>query len=262
MFSAYEFTFDGISSEMFGVHLYDFGGQGQKAVSFGNKADISETRIANRVQPIFYGVNRHASPLEFTLVFGAIDKEFDRYEMEDIALWLTGDTNTYHWLTIGQEDLEDVRFRCIITQLTPIHHGWLPYAFEATVRCDCPYAYGFPFERQYTIRNTANILFQNEGSCLEYFKPLITFSPQAGTSVFRIVNNSDGGRTFEINSLPSGVPFTVDCNSGIITSTSSQNLYRGFNMVLPRFVHGDNSLTVTGNGTLTISGSFLYNVAA
>lgn len=261
MFDAYEFTFAGESSEVYGVHLYDFGGQGQKAVSFGNNATISETRTANRVQPIHYGVNHHASPLEFTLVFGSMDKELDRYEMEDIALWLTG-RNDYEWLTIGQEDLEDVRFRCIITQLTPIHHGWLPYAFEATVRCDCPYAYGFPFEKQYTINGTTNILFQNEGSCREYFKPLLTFSPQANTRTLRIVNNSDGGRTSEINNLPSGVSFTVDCNSGIISSANGQNLYRGFNMVLPRFIHGDNSLTVTGNGTLTISGSFLYNVAA
>lgn len=260
MFNAYEFTFAGESSEMYGVHIYDFGSSGQKAVSFGNKADIVETRLVNRVRPIHYGVNYHASPLEFSFVFGSIDKELDRYEMEDIALWLTGHQE-YQWLSIGQPDLEHVQFRCIITQLTPIHNGWLPYAFEATARCDCPYAYGYPFERRYTINGETNVLFQNEGSCREYLSPTLAFSPEAGVGKVRVVNTSDGNRTFEITGLPSGVPFTVDCSTGIITATQGQNLYSGFNMVFPRFVHGDNSLIVTGNGTMAISGRFLYNVA-
>lgn len=267
MFSAYEFTYAGESSELYGVHLYDFGGQGQRPVSFGNKAEISETRIASRVQPIHYGVNYHASPLEFTLVFGSLERALDRYQMADIAMWLTGRQN-YEWLTIGQSDLEGMRFRCIVTQLTPIHHDWLPYAFEATVRCDCPYAYGYPFERQYIVgAGEQALLFQNEGSCREYLKPVLTFVPANGTKSLAIVNEDDGGRTFEISELPTGVSFSVDCGTGIIEPANTAanggvNLYRGFNMTLPRFVHGDNRLRVTGKGTLTISGAFLYNVAA
>ena len=35
----------------------------------------------------------------------------------------------------------------------------------------------------------------------------------------------------------------------------------GFNLNFFRLVHGDNNIKVTGDGVLTISGRFLYNVA-
>ena len=89
MFNCYEFTFDGESSAMYGLMVYDIGGRGQSDVSFGNKASIVETRTNNRIQPIYFGTNYHSKPLEFKLVFGA-ERELDRYELEDIAYWLTG----------------------------------------------------------------------------------------------------------------------------------------------------------------------------
>lgn len=220
-----------------------------------------ETRSNTRVQPIHYGVNFNASPLEFTLVFGAEDKTLDRYEMEEIAFWLTGHKD-YKWLTIGQPDLDHCMFRCIITQLTPIHVGWLPYAFEATVRCDCPYAYGFPFEETYTINGKTNILFRNNGSCHEYLMPQITFSPSRVGGSLSIVNTSDGNRETMLDSLPnSASTIVIDNKNGIIQGAANHNYYDGFNMNFFRAVHGDNQLIVTGNGTLTISGQFLYNVA-
>lgn len=47
MFNCYEFTFDGESSAMYGLMVYDIGGRGQSDVSFGNKASIVETRTNN-----------------------------------------------------------------------------------------------------------------------------------------------------------------------------------------------------------------------
>lgn len=261
MFDAYSFTFAGVSSEVYGLHIYDFGGQGQKPVSFGNKASIVETRLIKRVQPIHYGVNYHASPLEFTLIFGSLEESLDRFDMEEISLWLTGHSD-YQWLSIDQPDLEHCQFRCLITQLTPIHHGWLPYAFEAVVRCDCPYAYGYPFEYTETVNGETSILFRNEGSCHEYLRPKITFTANGSSpESVSIVNNSDGGREFKIENLPSYSEFYVDCNNGMIYDNENHDFYQGFNMTFPRFVQGDNELVVTGNGDITISGRFLYNVA-
>ena len=70
MFNCYEFTFDGESSAMYGLMVYDIGGRGQSDVTFGNKASIVETRTNNRIQPIYFGTNYHSKPLEFKLVFG------------------------------------------------------------------------------------------------------------------------------------------------------------------------------------------------
>lgn len=260
LFSGYEFTFAGESSHQYGLMLYDFGGTGQSAVPFGNKGSIIETRTLGRIQPLHFGVNYHGSPLQFKLVFGSLEEHLDRYEMQNIAYWLTG-YQDYQWLSIDQPDLERVQFRCLITQLTPIHHGWLPYAFEATVVCDCPYAYGFPFEYQYNISGATNILFRNDSSVREYIKPTLIYTPTSGRTL-SIVNHDDNDREFKLAGIPSSTNVIVDNRNGIIQEVIGKaNLYNGFNLNFFRLVHGDNNLTVTGNGTLTITGRLLYNVA-
>ena len=145
--------------------------------------------------------------------------------------------------------------------MQPITDGWIPYAFEATVVCDCPYAYGFPFEYRYDINGTADILFRNDGSVHEYIKPVLTYVPTSGGTL-SIVNHNDNKREFRLAGLPASITVVIDNDNGIIQDvTSNVNLYDGFNLNFFRFVHGDNNLTVTGKGALTISGRLLYNVA-
>lgn len=260
LFNSYEFTFAGESSYQYGLMLYDFGGEGQDAVSFGNKGSIIETRTLRRIQPLHFGVNYHSSPLQFKLVFGSLEKELDRYDLENISYWLTG-YQDYQWLSIDQPDLERVQFRCLITQLTPIHDGWLPYALEATVVCDCPYAYGYPFEERYYINGATDILFRNDGSTHEYIKPTLVYTPTSGGTL-SIVNHDDGNREFKLTGIPSSTEVVIDNRNGIIQDTVGKtNLYDGFNLNFFRLVHGDNNLTITGSGALTMTGRLLYNVA-
>lgn len=261
MFNAYEFTFAGESSLMHGLMLYDFGGTGQGNVGFGNKASVAEARTNSRIQPIHSGVNYHKTPLEFKLVFGA-ERALDRYEMESIAMWLTG-YQEYQWLSIDQPDLARVQFRCLVTSLTPLAHGWLPVAFEATVLCDCPYAYGYPFEQSYTLSGNTQVLFRNESSVREYLKPVLRFRLSPGVGEVRIVNRSDGDRAFVLSALPqSALDIQIDNNSGIIQELNQgYNLYSGFNLNFFRLVQGDNILDITGSGAMYISGRLMYNVA-
>lgn len=260
LFSSYEFTFAGESCYQYGLMLYDFGGNGQSDVAFGNKAQIIESRSNNRIQPIHFGVNYHEEPLQFKLVFGAEDP-LDRYQLEDIAAWLTG-YQDYQWLTIEQPDLAHVQFRCLITSLTPLTYGWLPVAFEATVTCDCPYAYGQPFEETYSIDGETSILFRNNSSVREYLRPQLIFVPSGEAGSLSIINEDDGRREFLLDGLTGSMRVTVDNQSGVIQETNhGDNLYDGFNMNFLRLVRGDNHLVVTGSGTLTISGRTLHNVA-
>lgn len=261
-FNSYEFSFNGESSVMYGLMIYDFGSANQGNVSFGNQASIVETRTNTRIQPLHFGVNYHQKPLEFKLVFGA-EEPLDRYELQNIAMWLTGHQQ-YQWLSIDQPDLEWVQFRCLITKLTPLMHGWLPVAFEANIVCDCPYAYGFPFEKQYAINGETEILFRNNSSVREYVKPSISFRPSSGTTKLSIVNQDDGDREFLLDGIPaSTTAVEIDNLNGIIQDIPGNlNLYDGFNLNFFRLVQGDNNLVVTGNGVLTISGRFLYNMSA
>lgn len=261
MFHACEFTFAEESSAMYGLVVCDIDGNGQSDVNFGNKANIIESTTRKRLDSIHLGVDYNTTPLEFKLVFGS-ERALDRYEMAVIAMWLTGHQE-YQWLTIDQEDLAHIEFKCLITSLVPITVGWLPYAFEATVRCDSPYAYSLPFSQSFPISGTTSVLFRNHSSVREYLKPELLFLKSSGVTTLRIVNQSDGGREFSISSVPtaSGQVY-VDNHNGIIQDViGGVNLYGGFNMNFFRLVQGDNLLTVTGNGTLTISGRFIHNMA-
>ena len=262
VFNAYEFTFAGESSYQYGLMIYDFGSKSQSDIGFGNKASIVEARTTARVQPIHFGVNYHQSPLEFKIIFGS-QNSLDRYELQKIALWLTGYSD-YQWLTIDQPDLDHVVFRCLITSLTPLSYGWLPVAFEATVRCDCSYAYSHPFTERYEVSGKTSILFRNESTTWEYLKPVISFVPDPGVTGLTIVNKNDSDRMFSLSGLPvSDLRVQVDNNGCIIQELNyGYNLYDGFNLNFLRLVRGDNLLEVTGDGSLTISGRFLYNVAA
>lgn len=260
MFNSYEFSFDGESSRMYGLMLFDFSDTTQEDVSFGNKGSIIEQRTIGRIQPLHFGVDYHQEPLQFTLVFGSY-APLDRYSLEDVSLWLTGHQQ-YRWLSIDQPDLDTVQFRCLVTELKPITHGWLPHAFQATIMCDCPYAYGYPFSYQYTIAGETDIVFNNESTTRAYLKPDLRFQNNTKSNVLTIVNHSDDDRKFELSTVPSLADISVDNHNGIIVDNAySSNLYDGFNLHFFRLVRGDNHMTVTGNGTLTISGRLLYNVA-
>ena len=260
MFNSYEFVFDGVSSEMYNLQIYDLEDYSQSNVPFGNKASIIEAHTTGRIQNIHYGVDYHKEPLEFNLVFGA-EEPLDRYELEEVALWLTGHQD-YKWLEICQPDLTDVQFRCIITELTPVSISWAPYAFQATIRCDCPYAYGPEFSYTYTIKGKTNILFFNESTTRAYLRPTLTFYPAGSTTSLSIVNLDDNSREFKVENFTSSSILTVDNKNGIIYDAGSYNynLYGGFNLNFFQLVQGDNNLVVNGDGELIFTLRYMYNV--
>ena len=77
MFKSYEFTYAGMPASMFGMYIADMSSNKHSANSFGNKANLVETRLANRVAPIHYGVRYNDSPLSFTLIFVS-EQKLDR----------------------------------------------------------------------------------------------------------------------------------------------------------------------------------------
>ena len=139
------FVYDGIPCTEFGLRLYEVNGVTPGEAKFSVASDISEDRVSSRYRPLFYGVTQN-EPLSFNMVFGA-DKElansggfFDAWDREAISSWLSP-LDGYKWLEIEQDDMEQVRYRCIIEELEMVEIGNLPIAFSCTVRCDSPFAY-------------------------------------------------------------------------------------------------------------------------
>lgn len=262
MYQTYEFTYAGLPASMFGLSLCDIGGKKHGDNSFGNSANIVQTRIVGRIKPLHFGVRYHDEPLTFTLIFGA-EKKLDRYEMQEVAQWLTG-YQQYQWLTIDQPDLSNVQFRCLIQSLTPISVRWFPVAFEAKVVCDCPYGYGYPFSKSYLVSGQSTVRFYNESTCRENLKPTLRISVDAGCTSFRITNRSNDDKCIEFTDLPaSGAEIEIDNENCIITEKNyGYDLYDRFNFQFFELIAGNNELLIEGNGSVTIDGRFLYNVGA
>ncbi|MBQ7718748.1 MAG: hypothetical protein IJT38_05555 [Clostridia bacterium] len=266
------FIFNDIPCEDFELMIYNIDNNTQSAGKFASNVEAVEDQIPGRWKPFFYNT-KMTGKLSFSIVFGVnqerIDEEkyLDRYELEAIASWLTGH-NKYHWLEVQQEDLEYARYKCIITELKQIEYGNLPWALQATVTCDSPYAYLYPQVFEYTVTNEETIQFFNESSHNGFYMPKIEFSVNSGnlSGGFSITNLSDDGRKTEFkgttqNPIPTSVTkVEVDNDTGIITSNDGTNMYPYFNFKFLRLLRGNNSLKITGSGTLKIFCEFPINM--
>ncbi|MCI9433383.1 phage tail domain-containing protein [Oscillospiraceae bacterium 50-58] len=261
MYKSYEFTFADTPASIYGMFVCDIGNKSHSDNEFGNKANIVEKRIANRITPLHYGVRYHDTPLTFTLIFGS-EEYMDRYQIQEVSNWLTG-YQDYQWLSIDQPDMEHIQFRCLIQSLTPISIRWLPIAFEAKVICDCPYGYSYPFEERIPVNGTINHRFYNDSTIKENLRPEVQIILASGCKNFSITNLTTG--TFmEFSALPNGgITIIVDNENEIVRDSYGQyDLYEHFNFQFLEFASGDNQLVITGSGTVVINGRYLYNVGA
>ena len=263
MFKSYEFTYAGRSSVMYGMMVADIGNRSHGDNAFGNQANIVEKRIPGRVAPLHFGVRYNDDPLTFKIIF-ASEKFLDRYQMEEVANWLTG-FEDYQWLTVEQPDLMSRQYRCLIRNLTPISVGWYPIAFEADIICDCPYAYGPLFKRVVKVADRSEYRFLNKSSAKVMLRPKVSFQMESGSTDFKLENTTTGAETV-LQRLPTGGLLVIlDSQNQILRDDKgTYNLYdeERFNFVFPEFAPGENKLVLTGRGTMTIEGRFLYNTGA
>ena len=265
-FLGHSFVFDGVPCENFELMLYDVGGESGGG-EIASTVSIVEEQLSSRWKPLFYGT-KFENKLEFNIVFGPnmarLDKRmsFDRYEIEAIASWLTGHDG-YRWLEIEQGDLEYVRYKCIVSSLQIVEYGRYPWAMQAHIICDSPYAYQYPQEFTYELYNSRRVVtFYNESSHNGFYMPRIEYTPRQSsmTTTLNITNQTDGGRALTLR-IPAFTSFvSIDNDKCVITGEGCDNFYPYFNNVFLRLKRGYNVLSLFGAGTLKIICEFPVNV--
>lgn len=262
-FYGQSFTFDETPCEAFDLMLYDIGDEEQGDTVFASIPTIEDEVVGKRAVPYFYGV-QFKEKLEFQIVFGVNqdrlnDGRFlDRYELDAVSTWLTGHDH-YKWFMVEQEDMTWIRYKCMITELNVVSYSHIPWALTATVTCDGPYAYMYPFSYEYEVRGSETIEFYNESSMHGHYSPTIEIVLKQGGS-FSIINETDNGRETKFENVPGSVSnIIVDNDHCVITNDQSLNLYPYFNMKFLRLQQGYNTLRVTGNGVLRIHCEFPVN---
>ena len=266
--------FDGIACEEMGLVLYDFDSAKQEETSFSSGLSILEDRIDGRYRPLHYGGTINES-LTFTMVLCASEdrvyrnEPFDRWDLQKIASWLTGHTE-YKWLHIVQPDMENIRYRCIITDLKTVEVSGTKWGFSCKVNCDSPFAYLLP--EQYTAEGdhgcSLEIFGKNTNN--SYYAPTIHFENTSTVQLlgfYKItVENEDRGyfHSFVMRNVPSVKSFTIDCENEIITSLDVDNMYQyveySDDFHFPRLYSGKNVITFSGGGTYVVTCEWPVNV--
>ena len=264
-FTGTSITFNGVCSEEFGLWLYSkIDNASQKTTHFSSPMEIQEDRPLRKYRSYCYG-GGYTDSLEFTLVLGCNEKRasvrsfFDAFDRERIAGWLTG-FQDYRCLTIQQDDLQHVRYKCRVTKLDAIEVGGHCVGFEVDVQCDSPFAYMRPQTTEITVARSKTLVFANRSSMNGPYLPKLEISLTDGNGI-SIVNASDGHREFKLSDLPTSVgTMTVDNDRMILVDSNGTNLYPCWNKKTFRLQRGDNSLTITGTGTVKIETEFPVNV--
>ena len=233
--------------------------------AFSMPSNVSEDRVANRYKSFFYGVS-HNNALKFKIVFG-IDKEladkgefFDSWDKELISSWLSP-LDGYKWLEIEQPDMEYLRYKCRIENLTNVEIGNVPIAFSCDVICDSPFAYLYPKKYQYTCSGDEQLLIRSRSSYRGAYYPKLKITLN-GSNTIRIINQSDNSRVFELKDLPQSslLDIEIDNENGIITNSMDLNLYPYFNFEFFRLMHGDNRIRVLGQCSIEITCEYPVSV--
>ena len=243
-FTGTSITFNGIPSDDFGLILYaKIDNATQKVTAFASPLDIQEDRPLRKYRPYCYG-GGHKDVLNFTLVLGCNEER----------------AYTRSFFDAFDRDLQHVRYYCRITDLEAIEVGGHCVGFEAEVQCDSAYAYMRPKTTTITVTGAKELIFHNRSSMNEPYLPALEITLSSGNSI-SIVNASDGGREFAFRELPTSVgKITVDNDRMIMTDANGTNLYPYWNKKTFRLQRGDNNLTITGNGTVSILTEFPVNV--
>lgn len=263
-FWGHSFSFNGIPCEDFQLMMYSIDGISHSDGKFASVSIIEEDNPSHW-KPYFYGT-KFEEKLSFTIVFGVDQDRIDeqryltRDELEGVAAWLIGH-DRYLWLEIHQEDMEYVRYKCIVTNLEIVEFETIPWALKATFVCDSPFAYMYPQTFEYTVSGRTDIVLYNESSHNGFYMPLIEFYFDESRSL-QIKNNSDPNGTPLDCNFPSSVSHVTVDNENCLVSTNDEdvNPYEYINYGFLRLVRGYNNLEIHGSGILYITCEFPVNI--
>jgi len=246
-FNALTFTYDGISSDKFGLFLCE--------LDNNDINQINETYTVNTLispltkEHIFMGYQT-IDALTFEIII-ASDKIIDAYTRSKINQWLIG-RNGFKEFRINAPDYADTFFRCIFTKQETIYIGGYNYALKLTAVCDSPYQYGSSVITDYIANENRNIIINNKSDIDGYIYPNITFTMSETGGNISIINISDNSREFKFTGLSGNESITVDNEKKIITSSLGVYRLGAFNKKWLRFVSGINTLNITGEAEIQI----------
>lgn len=268
-FKACTFRYDGISSLEYGLTLCEIDGNKSDGGAINDGFAVSSDSVMRRLQPIHYGVKK-SEHMEFNIVFGA-DRFLDREEITQIAGWLCG-RNSFAPLVIEQDDMLGLQYKALISNMTIIPVGGKTVGFIAHVVCDSPYAYTERLAVTYKSDETLTFFFNNISNVPEMYAPDVSIHLKSGSD-FRMTNETTGEIvSFEFDGAnTSDLDISINGKTKVVTFESESTIpglriYENMKLdgerhiQFPRFVQGNNKITLLGSCTIKIESEFPMSI--
>lgn len=215
MFESMNFTYDGVSSEDFGVMMIN-SGTGLFKEPFLAPRSITEKSIAGRDVPLFGGVAE--KPLSFPLTI-FIEEWEKRDNLRAIARWL----NQKEYKPLWFETDPDRRFYALIDGTPMLNHNGIKEGYVTlNVRCMTHYLSSAEKVYKRIINGYAEDWINNDGD--EPFTPRLIIK-KIGNGDVKIETFMEGKKinNFHIKDMLDGEIAYVDCGMETIRSSYQEN---------------------------------------
>lgn len=247
MFNATYFTYDGTSSETYGLQIVDFDdGAVKEADAFS--PTLSLQKVPGSLRFFHGGVEYDSAPAcEFSVLS---ESELSLTQRRAILSWLVG-RKTFKDLRFIGGDSEDFTYRSVFTGAKTIWVRGRCHGFRLTVQFDSPFARGTSVV-QTVSAGTHTINLNNPSDITDgYTYPIVVFT---GGSIDIVNTTDDSQRHFTFSGLAPTETITVDNEVRHISSTiSGEKLSNFTSKNWLRLRKGNNSLTITASGAVTIT---------
>lgn len=241
-YGAFNFIFDGVPSEKFGLFLCSVNETGVKTYDGGGSIKIHTDKTPQMDFNYILGVE-HEEAFEFKMTFASMEPK-NKFDVSLINNWLIGHSQ-YKKLQIIQEDMLGVHYNCIMNDYKIVTFGNYAYAFECTVICDRPWA--VTNKRKFTYQNPTTIMHFNNSHTNRLTYPILSFTTNSANATVSIVNASNNNWETRFEKLSSGETITMDNQLQLIESSLKLRRLQNFNKHWFELIPKQNKLIVTGN---------------
>lgn len=257
-----DIEYNGQRASDLGLFLGNIGNEGFSATNIGREKEI-ETHTYGR-SPTHRIVNNKYSGVwedEFQLFPDCdhINETISEAQYRAIESWLN--VKTYAPLYIYRDYVRSpYYFNVVVSNIQPISDGSRIIGVSVSIQADSPFWWeDFDFEYNVSSNGLTVELENNSDDTYTDVLPLIIFNCTTAGSL--IIQNNTNDITFEVDDIEASETMTFNNQTLVFTSTvEDKNFYELFNKRILRLKSGTNSLTITGDGTLTIAGRFARKV--
>ncbi|MBO5970224.1 MAG: hypothetical protein J6S14_17225 [Clostridia bacterium] len=241
-FQAEHILYDGISSERFGLTLFNENGGLEE--TGGTSFSILRSSLRGGQEFVYMGKeDADPIPMELSLIS---DTVLDSAMQGAIHKWLIGHSG-YKELRIMQADMTTLRIGCIFHELKYLQVGNDTVGVVAIGECNSRYYRGNDIASSasgasgsFTIRNLSDIN--------EYIYPEVRITMPSGGGNFSLVNETDNGRESVFTSLSGEEQITLYNFRQIIESSSGIRRLSAFNKKWVRILPGVNNFSFAFTG--------------